>query len=178
MQADELVREARLKAIEREHRSKGSILDTRELHKIVDPPLYDEIIRRSATTKRAIGKAVAVLDDTEVVSASEQSISQSSIDADDFKLEEQLWKTKSVDTESVQKRRYENAELHKFRENMTPQQKAIYKEKVVLGVRALASKFREEMTALKKEMDHAGVFHPAANAHRAHCMYLMKLNKG
>jgi hypothetical protein len=30
-QADELVREARSKAIEREHRSKGSILDTREL---------------------------------------------------------------------------------------------------------------------------------------------------
>ena len=41
----------------------------------------------------------------------------------------------------------------------------------------LATKYREEMQAMKADMDLAGVFHPDANAHRAHCMYLLKIYK-
>jgi hypothetical protein len=51
-------------------------------------------------------------------------------------------------------------------------------EKVVERVRELAGKYRDEMIELKRELDRNGMFHPAANAHRVHCMYLMKLHKG
>jgi hypothetical protein len=182
-QADELVREARLKAIEREHRSKGSILDTRELYKIVDPPLYDESIRRRKNGNKAAVVAAAAAASSSVESPDKDVLKDKRVGFSfqvegDFKMEEQLWRTKSTDAESIQKRRYENAELHKFRESLTVDQKAIFREKVVQRVRDLSSRYRDEMTELKRDLDRAGMFHPAANAHRVHCMYLMKLHKG
>lgn len=42
----------------------------------------------------------------------------------------------------------------------------------------LARKYRQEMILLKRELNSSGVFHSSANAHRVHCMYLMKLYKG
>jgi hypothetical protein len=38
--------------------------------------------------------------------------------------------------------------------------------------------YRAEMRRVKDEMDSDGVFHPQANAHRVHCIYLLKLYKG
>ena len=42
----------------------------------------------------------------------------------------------------------------------------------------LSKKFRAESRTLKLNMDLNGIFHPEANAHRVHCIYLMKLYKG
>jgi hypothetical protein len=208
-QADELVREARSKAIEREHRSKGSILDTRELYKIVDPPLYNDFEAVRRRKGKGVTLAAMVLSDTQQAAAAENEANEQANTANnaggtgvggegstqgssnntkragfsfqvesDFKMEEALWKTKSAEAESIQKRRYENAELHKFRENLTAAQKQTFREKIVERVRELAGKYRDEMIELKRELDRNGMFHPAANAHRVHCMYLMKLHKG
>ena len=42
----------------------------------------------------------------------------------------------------------------------------------------ISNKIREEMALVKADMDLAGIFHPDANAHRVHCMYLMRVYNG
>ena len=41
----------------------------------------------------------------------------------------------------------------------------------------LSRKYRDEMNDMKTEMNKSGMFHPDANTHRAHCLYLTKLYK-
>lgn len=178
--ADELVMQARLAKIERRDRSKGSILDNRELHKITDPILVDKSSEATRRVQgRRVGRAHTVLqeDAESVLNALRQDGSGFIIEGT-FDLEEQLWKTKSADPESMQKRRYENEDLHKFRESLTAEQKQQFKAGTIQMVHDLALQYRQEMSNLKRDLDRQGIFHPSANAHRVHCMYLMKLTKG
>jgi hypothetical protein len=52
-----------------------------------------------------------------------------------------------------------------------------FKQKITDTVISLAKKYRSECLQMKLNMDLNGVFHPEANAHRVHCIYLMKLYK-
>ena len=61
---------------------------------------------------------------------------------------------------------------------MTHEQQAQFRRRTNAALISLADKFRAECKELKSDMDLNGVFHPEANAHRVHCIYLMKLYKG
>lgn len=176
-QADELVKQARLNAIEKEHRSRGSIVDNRELHKIVDPPsrVLQKLQKQESDRRLNSRKTNRGIDDE--TNPNDFDIQAFPLDDDDFENEEQMWKSKAATPAYIQKRRYENPELQKFRETMTTTQQSLFKVRTTEVLRNLARKLRAEMMELKRDLDRAGVFHSAANAHRVHCMYLMKLYK-
>lgn len=87
--ADELVKQARLKTIEREYRSIGSILDQRELYKLSDPPNIRKFTRR-------IGAENLPDDDVEINQFIELE------NDTNFDQEEQIWKTKSSNSNYIQ----------------------------------------------------------------------------
>jgi len=61
---------------------------------------------------------------------------------------------------------------------LTKTELILYKKNITETIVQLAKKFRAESRQLKLNMDLNGIFHPEANAHRVHCIYLMKLYKG
>ena len=89
-----------------------------------------------------------------------------------------IWKTKASDPQYTVKRKFNHPELQAFRESLNIDQKKIFKEKCLEALTNLAQRYRDEVWEIKDQMDNAGVFHPDANTHRAHCVYLMKLYKG
>ena len=68
----------------------------------------------------------------------------------------------------------DNPELQKFRESLNSDQLKYFKDKTTDIVADLAQKLRDEFIVTKQAMDSTAVFHPEANAHRAHCLYMMK----
>ena len=96
----------------------------------------------------------------------------------EYDVELQLWKSKSSQLSYAQKRRYYFPELEKFRENLSESRKKEYKEQIYQAIINIADKYREECRELKLDMDLNSVFHPDVNAHRVHCIYLMKLHRG
>jgi hypothetical protein len=183
--AAQMVELVRLQLIEKENRSAGALLDTRTLHKL------DE-------AKVQIGKATkAKLDGQKRVESrrmgrAEEELKKSSEDAiqnmmskgipivktSNFENEELIWSTKSNDPNYSKKRRFDDPELQKFKNNLTADDRKLYKSLCHQALVDLATKYREEVEQVRSDMDLAGIFHPDANAHRAHCMYLMKLYNG
>lgn len=182
--AEEIVLATRLKAIEKDHRSIGSMIDTRQLSAIVDPPKSLRAAARAdaeqrMTSRRGAKGTAELTEQTDKAFAAmrKKGISLSALIAQGFENEELIWKTKANDPDYTQKRKYDHPELQHFRDRMTLEQRRLYKEKTRERLLDLAQKYRDEMMAAKAEMDLSAVFHPEANAHRAHCMYLNKLYK-
>lgn len=183
--AEELVTASRLKLIEKEHRSIGSILDKRQLCKLEEPKITRRATNREnadirVASRRSGAAGDELREDAEhaMEELIKKGISLTALQAENFQNEELIWKAKSNDPNYTLKRRYDEPDLQKFRENLNSEQKKIYKEKTRESLFNLAQKYRDEMTVLKEEMDLAAIFHPDANAHRVHCLYLLKLYKG
>jgi hypothetical protein len=177
---EELVTKARLDQIAREHKSIGAILDDRVLYKIEEPKKRN----RSETFKTALQlQREKELAEEELVKELQQEkmmvhAAKLLKKQNDYSTEQQIWKEKSGPATYSQARRFQFPELQKFKEHMTHEQQVQFKRRTNAALMALADKFREECRELKTDMDLNGVFHPEANAHRVHCIYLMKLYKG
>jgi hypothetical protein len=181
---EELVTATRLEQIAKDNKSIGSILDTR----IIQP--LDEI---KFQTKKAIKVDIEKRLQARRGGRSESDIvSKANLAVESFKdkginvgilagnydLEERIWKDKSQKIIYSQRRKFQQPLLEEFLNSLTPHQKAVYNEKTTGALIRLSDKFRKECRDLKVSMDLNGIFHPEANAHRAHCLYLIKLNKG
>lgn len=177
---EELVTKARLDQIAREHKSIGAILDDRVLYKIEEPKKRN----RSETFKTALQlQREKELAEEELVKELQQEkmmvhAAKLLKKQNDYSTEQQIWKEKSGPAVYSQARRFQFPELQKFKERMTHEQQVQFKRRTNAALMALADKYREECRELKADMDLNGVFHPEANAHRVHCIYLMKLYKG
>jgi hypothetical protein len=177
---EELVTKARLDQIARDHKSMGAVLDDRTLFKIEEPmkrnrsqtfktalqlqrekELHDEALAKEAVAERIL------------VDAAKELKKQN-----DYSTEQQIWKEKSGPAAYSQARRFQFPELQKFKESFTHEQHVIFKKRCNAALMALSDKYRAECREMKADMDLNGVFHPEANAHRIHCIYLMKLYKG
>ena len=178
--ADELVASSRLNVIEKEHKSFGSLIDHRQLFSLDDTPkpfkrrpapVEDSAVLSSFLRATALEHTPRTF--PEAIDKTTPSVSNSC-----YANEELIWRTKSNVPSYFQKRVYEDPTLQAFRDSLTPEQKKRNKELSIQALHDIADRYRAEMAKVKEEMDADGVFHPAANAHRVHCMYLMKIHKG
>jgi len=199
--AGELVTMARLKKIESEHKSLGATLDKRLLYKIEDPKLPSGKEDRSnhrrtgvtsnqlgethehhlpghtGTTKEKSDGARKGSGDSQVSDLQKLQLMVSTKAAADFENEELIWKTKSSAVNYSLKRKFHNPALQEFLENLSAEDREQYNKRCREAVFKLSAKYREEMNNFKSNMNESGMFHPDANTHRAHCMYITKLFK-
>jgi hypothetical protein len=200
--AGELVTMARLKKIESEHKSLGATLDKRLLYKIEDPKLPSS--KEDRNTHRRTGVTSNQLDETvhkdhhlpghtgstkdkkpdRKLSGDSQLSDLQRLQqmvnnkvAADFENEELIWKTKSSAANYSLKRKFHNPVLQEFLENLSSEDREQYNRRCREAVFKLSAKLREEMNNSKSNMNESGVFHPDANTHRTHCMYITKLFK-
>jgi hypothetical protein len=184
---EKVVATLRIKQIENGIRSISSILDTRLLHEL-DPIERKDLngarerekqdkrnnTRRnnnllfssSITNQGAIALELLKEKGIEVQATTEE-----------YGDEERIWKHKYQTTSYTQKRKFENPQLHKYYQQLNSEQQKEFKIQCRETLYRLSSDLRKSHSYLKSEMDHRGIFHPAANAHRAHCQYLLKLYK-
>lgn len=181
---EELVTQARLNDIAREHQSIGSILDNRCLYALEVPKKRDrtqsklEIEKRLHSRRGGRGESdIKAKADQALESFKDRGVNVEML-IGNYAIEQAIWKEKSSQMSYSQKRKYQYPELQRFKDSMTGIQRNIFKEKISEAIIALADRYRAECQAMKADMDLNGVFHPEANAHRVHCIYLMKLHKG
>ena len=203
---EELVAVTRLKTIEKEHKSYGSFIDDRQLFPMVDvatPRVRKKVVNDDSTVvstspnkqslPSASGAVVAGAATAAAATSSKPTAPLSTLPKGDdqsvvshltaiaivnYDNEELIWKTKAQDKLYFQKRTFEEPELQRFYESLTVHQKTKFRKLCIENLHGLADKYRIEMAKVKENMDGDGIFHPSANAHRVHCMYLMKLYKG
>jgi hypothetical protein len=180
-ETEEMVVKARLDQIAREHKSIGAILDDRVLYKIEEPKKRKK--RQSFKTalqlqRDAEQRDAAAAEEALVVELAKKEAAENFIPIADYTTELKIWKEKSGQSAYSQSRRFQHPDLQKFKDEMSPEMQKQFKKRCTRALIALSDKFREECRAMKSDMDLNGVFHPEANAHRTHCMYLMKLYKG
>ena len=171
MPSNKAVSKFRLKQIEREHRSIGSMLDNRTIFDL-EEVILPKVIPFDAHKFNLKEDRSNVSTDQKIVESSSES------KLDHYKNEEMIWKSKSRAPNYIIKRKFENPELQKFHNNMTTQQKQLFNSKSQNAIVELSNKLRDDLVIEKNEMDNKGIFHPEANAHRVHCMYLLKLYRG
>jgi len=176
---EELVTESRLDQIAREHKSIGAILDKRHVFSL------DEIPRRSQRDDSKLNARRGGKVDSEIsyaaISALE-SFKEKGINMNlytgNYEMEEKLWKEKLNKPSYCEQRKYKYPHLETLFISFTPKQMADYKEKTGEALVNFVESCRTKCREIKSEMDMKGIFHPEANAHRVHCMYLLMLNKG
>lgn len=177
---EELVTKARLDQIARENKSMGAILDNRELYKIEEPKkrIKSQTFKTALQLQRE--KELAEEEQAKVAQHEQLKVREADLlkKQNDYSTEQQIWKEKSGPSTYSQTRRFQFPELQKFKDNMTHEQQKQFKRRTTAALMTLADKYREECKEMKIDMDLNGVFHPEANAHRIHCIYLMKLYKG
>jgi hypothetical protein len=183
--ASKMVEQVRLQNIEKENKSSGALLDTRTLHKLEEPKvgLNNKAKAKLDTQKRVESRRNARTEE-ELKKGSEQAINKMMakgvdiVKTSNFENEELIWATKSSDPNYSKKRRFDDPELHAFKNSLSLEDRRMYKSLCHQALVDLATKYREEIEEIRSDMDLAGIFHPDANTHRAHCMYLMKLYGG
>jgi uncharacterized protein YoxC len=179
--ADELVASTRLNIIEKEHKSFGSLIDNRQLFALDETPKPNKkaaITNEDSTTLASFFKSALNPAEVQRVPDDTTSITNITLNTTNYANEELIWRTKSTDKIYFQKRAFEDPSLQQFKDSLTTEQKKRYRELTVTALHGIADKYRAEMGRVKDEMDSDGVFHPQANAHRVHCIYLLKLYKG
>lgn len=179
--ADELVASTRLNIIEKEHKSFGSLIDNRQLFALdetLKPNKKAAITNEDSTTLASFFKSALNPAEVQRVPDDTTSITNMTLNPTNYGNEELIWRTKSTDKMYFQKRAFEDPSLQQFKDSLTTEQKKRYRELTVTALHGIADKYRAEMGRVKDEMDSDGVFHPQANAHRVHCIYLLKLYKG
>lgn len=183
-QAEELVMEARLELIAREHKSMGAVLDKRTLHPLEEIQFQTKRSLRLEIEKRLQGRrgGRAETDIKSKANLAVEAFKEKGINitmlTGNYELEQKIWKNKSSKGTYAQRRHLHHPELDEFLNAMSSQQSIEYQNRISQKLVELVEKFRKECADLKVEMDLNGIFHPDANAQRVHCIYLMKLEKG
>ena len=174
--ADELVASTRLNVIEKEHRSFASSIDTRELFALDETPKpHRKKFSNDASVSRVsfgsftseCGITTPKLPDATAQKETKRSYAD----------EELIWRNKASAPTYFQKRAYDDPTLQLFFASLTIEQKERNKELTRSLLHSIADKHRSDVSNMKEEMDKQQIFHPAANAHRANCIYLLKMHK-
>jgi len=184
-QAAKMVELVRLQLIEQENRSAGALLDTRQLHKLDEAKVkVGNATQLKLDTQKRVESRRNARTQEEVKQVSEKAIKTMMtkgieiVKTSNYENEELIWHTKSSDPNYSKKRRFDNPALQKFKNNLSAEERMLFKSLCHQALVDLSNKYREEVEKVRSDMDLAGIFHPDANAHRAHCMYLMKLYNG
>ena len=140
-EAVKLVEKVRLKQIENETKSAGALLDTRHLFKL------EKVQARNAGSKAAREKAQAAQQaaaaqrvDSRRGGRGQEELNQAGeaaiqhmiskgmeiANTSNYENEELMWSTKSNDPNYTRKRRFDNPELHAFKNNLDVDQKKMY----------------------------------------------------
>jgi hypothetical protein len=175
--ADELVASTRHNVIEKEHKSFASSIDIRELFALDETPKPEKkkVANDIFASRAALGSVVTDIGLTtprKLPDASAQKVANRS-----YADEELIWRNKTSAPNYFQKRTYEEPILQVFFANLTMEQRKRYKELTRSLLHSIADKHRAVVSKIKEEMDKEGIFHPIANAHRVHCIYLLKMHK-
>ena len=175
--ADELVASTRLNVIEKEHKSFASSIDIRELFALDETPKPEKKKGANDTfsSRASLGSVVTdsgLTTPRKLPDASAQKVANRS-----YADEEMIWRNKTSAPNYFQKRTYEEPILQAFFANLTMEQRKRYKELTRSLLHSIADKHRAVVSKIKEEMDKEGIFHPIANAHRVHCIYLLKMHK-
>jgi hypothetical protein len=96
---------------------------------------------------------------------------------EEYGNEESIWKHKYRTPSYTQKRRFNNPKLHDYYKSLNGEEQKDFKQQCRDSLYAVSTTMRESVADIKAKMDERGVFHPSANAHRAHCSYLLKVYK-
>lgn len=178
---EKLVTALRLKKIEREHKSVGSLLDTRKMYDLDDPDAHRPPKMKSEKARAVVAKREAVTEKDIPVDALMQDMEERArqekcaADNADFATEELLWKNKCNQDDYFLKRRFERPELHNFFVNLNAAQRAEFKIKCRETLRSICKRERKKCFDRLSRM--SDLFHFEANEHRAHCQYMLKLHK-
>jgi hypothetical protein len=180
-----IVRQARLQRLEKEFRSYGSIVDDRQLHHLEEPPAREKtssIIGEQMKFQMSLRRKGVLHDEMKfdsdtAINNLKRSGHDFTKEHEEYKDEETIWQSKSSDPKYFVRRRYDHPELQAFFDHMTGAEKKKFREQAFEAVIHLARKCRQEVEKEKTRMDEAGIFHPNANAHRAHCIYLLRLHR-
>lgn len=178
--AEKAVSKLRIRQIEKGIRSISSILDNRKLHDLEPVVLRDPLLQERSEMYRNARRVGNV--NTHTANQASNAVKMLQMKGmnvveitDEFGDEEKIWKNKSKQKNYTQKRRFDNPELEQFRNSLNPEQLRMYKSLSREALYQLSVKVRHEVKGSKSRMDDRGVFHSDANAHRAHCAYLLKM---
>eukprot|EP01039_Chlorochromonas_danica_P008376 gene8376-9232_t len=182
-QTEAILTEARLNQIAKENKSIGAILDTRQLYPIEDvyvrtkKAIQQEIDNRIHSRRGGRGERDIKPQAALVLEAFREKGVHVDLLSGSYELELGMWKNNARKAAYAEQRKYKYPELHAFLKNMDARQKSNYKERMGAHLIRVCEELREECRVLKSEMDLNGIFHPEANSHRVHCIYIMKLHK-
>lgn len=182
-QTEAILTEARLNQIAKENKSIGAILDTRQLYPIEDvyvrtkKAIQQEIDNRIHSRRGGRGERDIKPQAALVLEAFREKGVHVDLLSGSYELEVGMWKNNARKAAYAEQRKYKYPELHAFLKNMDARQKNNYKERMGAHLIRVCEELREECRILKSEMDLNGIFHPEANSHRVHCIYIMKLHK-
>lgn len=178
---EELVTESRLDQIAREHKSIGAILDKRQVFPLEEVPrkLQRDDLDRKGNIRRGGKAEVDILSQTNLAleSFKEKGINVKLLTGN-YEMEEKIWKDKISKPSYFEQRKYKYPHIEEFFQSLSSQQLVEFKEKLSERLVSFAEACRSKCKSLKFDMDVKGIFHPEANAHRVHCIYLMMLYKG
>jgi hypothetical protein len=184
---EKVVANLRIKQIENGIRSISSILDTRLLHELdpIDRKDLNGAREREKQDKRnntrRMNNLIFSSSITNQGAIALELLKEKGIEiqktTEEYEDEERIWKHKYQMTSYSQKRKFENPQLHRYYQHLNTEQQKEFKIQCRETLYKLSSDLRKSHSYLKNEMDQRGIFHPAANAHRAHCLYLLKLYK-
>jgi hypothetical protein len=185
-QTEEIVTAARLEQIAKDHKSIGSVLDNRRIQPLDDTRFSNKKsirvdIEKRLNTRRGARTDVDISNNaTAVVEKFKEKGINPQLMSGNYQLEEALWRDKTRKLAYSSKRRFMSPLLHEYLHLyiLSSKEKAVeYHTKVSETLIKLVDKLRKECLELKTEMDRNAIFHPEANAHRVHCIYLSRLNK-
>lgn len=176
---DKLVASLRLRKIERDHSSIGALLDTRAMFDLDDP---EKLRPTKAKVEKSRKREIIIgLDKVETAEAAEQFFKDNEFTFQmkdketSYATEELIWKTKSTAPNYLLKRHFERPDLVRFYSTLKVEQRKKFKAKCRERLFDICEKLRSKCRLSYNKM--SDVFHPDANAHRAHCLYIMNLYK-
>ena len=180
------VTQMRIREIEKSVRSMSSILDNRTMYDIENVNKIDtaskkltEAGKRSTMHRRMNNTVQAAILNQGILAAAALKSGGGNVAhaTEEFGDEEKIWKHKYRTSSYTQKRRFNNPRLHEYYKSFNGEQQKDFKQRCRDSLYQLSSSMRGNMSDLKEKMDERGVFHPTANAHRAHCNYLLKVHR-
>lgn len=171
----------RILQIEKSIRSISSILDTRTiftLQEVIGAHDRNDRFDRKLKLRRENGGQNIILNQGQDIAEilKERGIHVPDL-PDEFEDEERIWKSKSRAPTYTQKRKFENPQLHNFFLSLNEQQQKDFYIACRDALFELSQKTRSSVQTVKDSFDDRCIFHSQANAHRAHCLYLLKLYK-
>lgn len=181
---EKAVADLRIKSIENGIRSISSMLDTRTLHELDSIERKNHKLEKKLQDKKLNARRGNNLSHEALLNQGAmalQALRAGGIEVaqttEEYGDEEKIWKHKFRTPTYNQKRIFDNPRLHEYYCSLNTEEQREFRIQCRDSLYKLSADLRAQLAESKQEMDSKGVFHPSANAHRAHCAYLLKLYK-